>query len=65
MQKTAKSESRKIVENGICSKLKIKTPERRQCRFASLLLTLNRFHTLFFVYIVVQCWHIVVLCLYR
>ena len=46
MQKTAKSESRKIVENGICSKLKIKTPERPQCRSASLLLTLNRFHTL-------------------
>ena len=32
---------------GICSKLTIKTPERRQNVLVSLALTLNIFHTLF------------------
>ena len=38
----------------ICSKLTIKIPEWRQWRFlVSLLLTLNRFHTLFWCF---YCW---------
>ena len=37
----------------ICSKLTIKTPERRQWFLVSLLLTLNRFHILFWHY---HCW---------
>ena len=45
--------SRKSCE--ICSKLTIKTPERRQgCRFGVLLLTLNIFHTVFLVFLLLK-----------
>ena len=45
--------SRKSCE--ICSKLTIKTPERRQGRrFGVLLLTLNIFHTVFLVFLLLK-----------
>ena len=45
--------SRKSCE--ICSKLTIKTPERRQgFRFGVLLLTLNIFHTVFLVFLLLK-----------
>ena len=45
--------SRKSCE--ICSKLTIKTPERRQGRrFGVFLLTLNIFHTVFLVFLLLK-----------
>ena len=51
--KISDRKSRKSCE--ICSKLTIKTPERRQGRrFGVLLLTLNIFHTVFLVFLLLK-----------